>query len=258
MEVTIPAPLFHEPVHESLVVVKLHKLTLAFGFLVLTSCAHAPPFIPGPHLTLTSASALPPPVGIDPNSNVRPYRIGPFDTLTVNVFGVSELSQKVQVDSAGRISLPLVGGLDAEGKTPDELSREIETALRGRYLREPQVTVNLEETVSQVVTVDGQVREPGLYPVIGRMTLMRAVATAKGATEYAKLEDVVVFRKVGQQDMAALYNLQAIRRGTYPDPEVYANDVIVVGDSPARRMFKDVLQAGGLIATPIVAILQHV
>jgi polysaccharide export outer membrane protein len=237
-------------------IVKLHLLT-PFVALALASCAHTPPFAPGPHLTLTEAQALPPPAGVDPNSEVRPYRIGPFDTLTVNVFGVSELSQKVQVDSGGRISLPLIGGLDAQGRTPDELAREIAGRLRGRYLKDPQVSVNLEDTVSQVVTVDGQVREPGLYPVVGRMTLVRAVATAKGATEFAKLEDVVVFRKVGDRDMAALYNLQAIRRGMYPDPEIYANDVIVVGDSPARRMFKDVLQAGGLIATPIVAILQN-
>ncbi|MBC7042118.1 polysaccharide export protein, partial [Salmonella enterica subsp. enterica serovar Enteritidis] len=80
-----------------------------------------------------------------------------------------------------------------------------------------------------------------LYPVNGRMTLMRAVATAKGTTEFAKLDDVVIFRTVNGQKMAALYNLKAIRQGAYDDPEVFANDVVVVGDSPARRLFKDIL-----------------
>ena len=75
------------------------------------------------------------------------------------------------------------------------------------------MTVNLKETVSQVITVDGQVTEPGLYPVVGRMTLMRAVATAKGLSEFAKLNDVVVFRTVKGQKLAALYDLHAIRRG---------------------------------------------
>ena len=117
--------------------------------------------------------------------------------------------------------------------------------------------MNLKETVSQVITVDGQVKEPGLYPVIGRMTLMRAIATAKGADEFAKLNDVVVFRTVSGQKMAALYNLKAIRRGFYDDPEVYANDVVVVGDSQARRLFKDALQIVPLLTTPLILLLRN-
>ena len=99
-------------------------------------------------------------------------------------------------------------------------------------------------------------REPGLYPVIGRMTLIRAVATAKGTDEFAKLDDVVVFRTVNGQQYAALYNLKSIRRGGYPDPEVFANDVVVVGDSAARRFFKNALQVAPLLTTPIILLLQ--
>ena len=99
--------------------------------------------------------------------------------------------------------------------------------------------------------------KPGLYPVVGRMTLMRAVATAKGTTEFARLDDVVVFRTVGDRQMAALYNLGAIRRGAYPDPELYASDVVVVGDSPGRRLFRDILQAAPLITAPIIAYLSN-
>jgi polysaccharide export outer membrane protein len=106
-----------------------------------------------------------------------------------------------------------------------------------------------------VVTVDGQVNEPGLYPVVGRMTLMRAVATAKGVSEFAKMDDVVVFRTVNGQKMAALYNLKAIRRGNYDDPEIYANDIVVVSESSARRLFKDALQVLPAIATPLVVLL---
>jgi polysaccharide biosynthesis/export protein len=129
--------------------------------------------------------------------------------------------------------------------------------LAGNYVRDPQVTVNLEETVSQVVTVDGQVTRPGLYPVIGRMTLMRAVANAGGTAEFARLDDVVVFRTVAGQRYAALYNLRAIRRGVYADPEIFANDIVVVGDSQARRIFRDILQAAPLITTPIIALVQN-
>lgn len=188
----------------------------------------------------------------------RPYLIGPFDKLVIDVFGIEDLSKKeVQTDASGRISFPLAGVIEAAGKTPAEVEELLESRLRGSYVRDPQVTVNLKETVSQVITVDGQVREPGLYPVVGRMTLMRAVATAKGAAEFAKLDDVVIFRTVKGQKLAALYNLRAIRRGAYEDPEVFANDVVVVGDSKSRRLFKDLLQLIPALSTPIVVAIQR-
>ncbi|NIJ19285.1 polysaccharide export outer membrane protein [Sphingomonas naasensis] len=187
----------------------------------------------------------------------RPYLIGPFDKLVIDVFGVPELSQKeFQTDAGGRISFPLAGVIEAAGKTPPEIEDVIEQRLRGRYVRDPQVTVNLKETVSQVITVDGAVREPGLYPVIGQMTLMRAVATAKGLSEFAKQEDVVIFRTVSGQRMAALYNLKAIRRGMYDDPQLYANDVVVVGESQARKLFRDALSVVPLLTTPLIIALQ--
>jgi polysaccharide export outer membrane protein len=208
-------------------------------------------------MTVVPGTELPSPERTDLFSDARPYLIGPFDKLTIDVFGIEELSQKeVQTDASGRISFPLAGIIEAAGRTPAEIEDELEARLRGRYIRDPQVTVNLKDTVSQVITVDGQVKEPGLYPVIGKMTLMRAVATAKGTAEFAKLDDVVIFRKVKGQEMAALYNLGAIRRGTYGDPEVFANDVVVVGDSKARRLFKDALQVVPILATPLIVLLQ--
>lgn len=207
---------------------------------------------------VVDSSSLPEPTRLDLFEQNRPYLIGPFDKLIIDVFGIEELSkQEVQADAGGRISFPLAGIMQAAGKTPGELEEEIEARLRGQYVRDPQVTVNLKETVSQVVTVDGQVREPGLYPVIGRMTLMRAVAVAKGTAEFARLDDVVIFRTVNGQKMAALYNLKAIRRGIYNDPEIFANDVVVVGDSQARRLFKDALQLVPLLTTPLVVALQQ-
>lgn len=235
---------------------KFKVLAICLG-LALASCASTPRLEPGPHITQVAGTELPPPAGVDPATGERPYRIGPFDELQVNVFGIQELSQNVQVDAGGRISLPLAGAFDVGGRTADMVASEIETRLRDRHVRNPRVSVNVAETVGHVITIDGQVREPGLYPVPGRMTLMRAIATAKGTTEFARLQDVVVFRTVGDREMVALYNLAAIRRGSYPDPEVFANDVVVVGDSPARRLFRDILQATPLLTTPIVALLQN-
>lgn len=229
-----------------------------FLVLAFAGCSRTPPLASSQAVTVVEATALPLPARGDLFSQERPYLVGPFDKLKIDVFGIKELSEReIQVDASGRASFPLVGSFQAAGKTPGEIAGELERLLTGSYIRNPQVTVNLEETVSQVVTVDGQVSKPGLYPVIGRMTLMRAVATAGGTAEFAKLDDVVLFRTVNGAQYAALYNLRAIRRGAYSDPEVFANDIVVVGDSQARRIFKDVLQASPLITAPIIAVLQN-
>jgi polysaccharide biosynthesis/export protein len=223
--------------------------------LTLSACGSTPPLGGNPGLSVLDSGVLPPPTRADMVSADRPYLIGPFDKLTIDVFGVPDLSKEVQADASGRISLPLAGVVEAAGKTPEELGRSLEALLRGKFVRDPQVTVNLKETVSQVVTVDGEVKEPGLYPVVGRMTLMKAVATAKGTGEFASLNNVVIFRTVGGKRLAALYNLKSIRRGVYDDPEIFANDVVVVGDSAARRIFRDVLALAPAITTPLVYVL---
>lgn len=234
----------------------LLRIVPVLALLAVTGCSGPQALGGSKSLTVTDAAALPPPTREDLSSNERPYLIGPFDKLKIDVFGVEELSGEVQADASGRISLPLAGTVEAAGRTPEELAAEIATRLRGRYVRNPQVSVNLKETVSQVITVDGEVKKPGLYPVIGRMTLIRAVATAEGAGELARLDDVVIFRTVNGQPMAAIYNLKAIRRGQYEDPDVYANDVVLVGTSEARRLFRDAMQVAPAVFTPLIYLLR--
>jgi len=231
----------------------MNKWLFLAGFLPFAvGCTSTPPVGQNANVNVVSMAELPPPERTDLASTTRPYYLGPFDKLEIDVFGVPDLRREAQVDASGRITFPLVGEVDAAGRTPSELAAVIAEGLRGQYVRNPQVTVNLQETVSQVVTVDGQVANPGLYPVVGRMTLERAVARAGGATEFARLSDVVVFRRVGGQQYAGLYNLRSIRRGLYPDPEVFASDVVIVGDSPARRLFRDLLQVAPLLTTPLI------
>lgn len=224
--------------------------------LLLGGCASSR-ITPTGNVVQVDGTSLPAPERGDLTAFSRPYYIGPFDELAIDVVGISDLSQReIQVDASGRLNFPLIGTVEVGGKTPNEVATLIEGGLRTRYIRDPQVTVNLRKTVSQVVTVDGEVREPGLYPVVGRMSLLRAVATAKGVTEFAKLNDVVVFRTVDGKAYAGLYNLKAIRQGAYDDPEIFANDVVMVGDSRARRVFKDFLSVLPLLTTPIIVALQ--
>lgn len=223
----------------------------------LPACAHREPLVTTDRLTVVEAAAtLPPPSRQDLTVPDRPALIGPLDTIQVDVFNVPDLTREMQVDASGRIAMPLVGTVDARGKTAQELAETVEAALRGRYVRNPEVTVNIRSSVSQVVTIDGQVVEPGLYPVTNQMTLLRALASAKGLSEFARQEDVVILRTVQGRKMAGLYNIEAIRRGAYDDPAIYANDVVVVGDSPQRRLFRDFVSVAPLLAAPLIAFLQ--
>lgn len=231
--------------------------TVLVFMLTLSACARREPLVSTERLTVVQeTTTLPAPARQDLIASDRPALIGPLDTIQVDVFNVPDLSREMQVDASGRIAMPLVGTVDARGKTAQELAAAIEAALKGRYVRNPEVTINIKSSVSQVVTIDGQVVEPGLYPVTNQMTLLRAIASAKGMNEFARQEDVVILRTVGGRKMAGLYNISAIRRGTYDDPAIYANDVIVVGDSPQRRLFRDFVSLAPLLAAPLIAVLQ--
>lgn len=234
-----------------------HVGLVLLSAIVLSACAGRERLESTSRLTVVRDEAtLPAPDRRDLTVPDRPALIGPLDTIQVDVFGVPELSREMQVDASGRIAMPLVGTVDARGKTATELADAVEAALRGRYIRNPDVTVNIKSSVSQVVTIDGQVVEPGLYPVTNQMTLLRAIASAKGLSEFARQDDVVILRTVDGRKMAGLFNIAAIRSGAYDDPPIYANDVVVVGDSPQRRLFRDFVSLAPLLAAPLIAIVQ--
>lgn len=236
---------------------KIRVLALA-GILLLSSCAQTVRLGGDPSITAVQGTQLPSPTRTDLTTKERPYLIGPFDKLDINVFGIEALSKiQVQVDASGRLSFPLVGMVEVSGRTPHEIEQLLTAALKAAYIRNPQVTVNLKDTLSQFVTVEGTVQKPGLYPVIGHMTLLRAIATAQGTTEFSRLDDVIIFRTVDGKEYAALYNLNAVRHGAYADPEIFANDIVSVGDNHARRLFKDYLTTAALLAGPLIIALQR-
>lgn len=230
-------------------------LLLPLAAAGLAGCA-TPKFVGRSDLQLVSSGQLPPPARQDLLLQQRSYLIGPLDKVTIDVYGVAELSRTANVAADGTLSLPLVGTIEAMGRSSTQLAEMIASKLRGRYVRDPQVTVNVD-TVSQTITVDGEVGKPGLYPVTGRLTLLRAIAQAEGAGEFADLSYVVVYRQVNNQQMAALYDVRAIRQGMYADPEVYANDFVLVSEDRGARTFRTFLQGSGLLVAPLVALIQR-
>jgi len=175
------------------------------------------------------------------------YRIGPFDILNISVFQVDMLTREVQVDGSGHIQFPMIGEVTAAGSTAKQLGEKIAELLDKNYLRSPQVSVYVKDSASQKYTVEGAVKTAGVFPLVGHMTLLKAIATAQGADQDAKLGNVVIFRVVDQKRLAGVVNLADVRRGKVDDPAVYAGDVIVVPSSGSRKAFRDLIAATPLL-----------
>lgn len=202
------------------------------------------------------ATMLPPPDSPVVAVDVAPYRIGPGDELTVSIFGAPELDRTGIVDAAGNFALPLAGTVNAAGKSPGEFAAMVEAKLRGPYLKNPKVAVNIKQSsIQQTVTVDGEVRQPGVYPVMGRMSLQQAIATAKGASDAANIRNVIVFRTVNSQKMAAMFDLRDIRSGRYPDPPIYGNDIVIVGESAFQKFLRGASMAFPMLGRFIPVVL---
>ena len=214
-------------------------------------------FIGRSGLSVVQQTELPQPLATDLVSAPRPQVLGPFDQVSVDVFGLPEFSRTVTIDRSGNIALPLAGEIPATGQTPTQLAQSVAARLRANYVREPRVSVNVTPGVSPVVTRGGAVRAPRIYPVTGRMTLMRAIARAQGIGDAGREDLVLVFRRVNGQDLVGLYDLRAIQRGIYPDPEIFANDIVQVDESRARRLFGLVVASSGLLAAPLIAVVNR-
>lgn len=123
---------------------------------------------------------------------VQDYRIGPGDKLNITVFGQSDLSGPVVVDGSGRIAFPLLGQIDANGKTLSELRAEITAALDRDFLVDPKVSIEVAN--HRPFFILGQVNKPGSYSYIEGMTVRMAVALAGGFTRRARESPVTLIR----------------------------------------------------------------
>jgi polysaccharide export outer membrane protein len=223
----------------------LMALTASGALLLNPSGGRAAGFQSTPGSNFQSAS-LPPTTPqfsspAPPTNIVRPdYVVGPDDLISVDVFQIPDLSRTVQVDSEGSILLPLLGQVPASGRTLAQLSQQIASAYGSRYVRDPKVTVSVKESASQKVTVNGAVIAPGVYPITSGTTLMQAIAMAKGPDMKYASDRVAIFRTVGQQRSEAVFDLGDIRSGKAVDPQVHANDIVVVDTSGMRRFLQDI------------------
>jgi polysaccharide export outer membrane protein len=122
------------------------------------------------------------------------YRIAPGDTLQVSVWKEPELSREVRVRPDGYLTVPLLGDVFAVAKTPQGLAAELAERL-GRFIAAPQVTITVTFSSNMRFFVVGEVAKPGDYPLLGRTTILQALALAGGFREYAKTEEIRIIRQ---------------------------------------------------------------
>ena len=177
----------------------------------------------------TGVGQAPPP---EPEAGTREeYVIGIPDTLRIVVWRNDELSVVVPVRRDGKISVPLVDDVQAEGLTPHEL-KEVLTEALGEYVTAPDVTVIVRETNSHTVTVVGGVARSGQIPLTREMRVIEAIATMGGFSAWAQKDRIKVIRKVNGKTVEYGFNYGAYTAGKAPDSNLLLmpGDTVVVPD----------------------------
>ena len=168
------------------------------------------------------ATEVPPPATDDTT-------LGPGDVFEVRVYGEDELSGSHQVAPDGTINFPLLGALQVSGLEPPEVAERIQTQLRDRdLLRDPHVSVYVNQYVSKRVSVMGAVANPGTFPLETGMTVVEAISKAGGFSSLADRDRTVVTRRVGDEIVRYRVPVARVAKGEAQDIEVAAGDIIFV------------------------------
>lgn len=158
------------------------------------------------------------------------FVLGADDVVAVNVWKEPEISRSVPVRSDGKISLPLVGEVQASGQTPRQLEVEIAKRLQN-YISEPDVTVIVTDMKSQKFNILGQVAKPGSYRLTSPLTVLDAIALAGGFRDFAKQKSIYVLRQNPDGTQTRLpFNYKDVVKGKNPEQNIQlaVHDTIVV------------------------------
>jgi polysaccharide biosynthesis/export protein len=160
----------------------------------------------------------------DPN-----YIIGPQDVLDISVWKENELTRTVPVRPDGKISMPLLNDVRAAGLTPNQLAAQITTSLK-KFVTDPQVTVIVTQINSQRVYILGEVTRTGAYPLLPGMTVLQALSSAGGFTQFANRKKIYMFRMENGKQVKYPFDYKAVINGkqTEENVELKAGDTIVV------------------------------
>ncbi len=185
---------------------------------------------PAQPAVLSPAAVLQPAAPDLKNTPGADYVIGNDDMLGVNVWNEPQLTQSVPVRSDGKISLPLIGEVQASGRTPLQLKDDITAKLRS-FLSAPNVTVIVQQINSQKFNILGRVLKPGSYPLLATTTILDAIAEAGGFQDFAKQKNIYVLRRSPEGSETRInFNYKDVIRGNHPEENIKLkpSDTIVV------------------------------
>ena len=177
-------------------------------------------------LTLTVCWSAP---GIAQEPPGGAYTVQPGDILEVSVWQEEDLQREVLVRPDGRFSFPLVGDIDATGKTVEDLRNEIAASLQ-KFIPDLVVTVTVKQILGNKIFVLGQVNNPGQFVVNPRVDVMQALSMAGGTTPFAALNDIVILRRNGDTQSALRFAYKDVERGRSLEQNIilHSGDVVVV------------------------------
>lgn len=206
-------------------------VTASAGFAMLFCGFTAP---------LAAQTAVPPPgpgtvTVVAPATPLRPYRINPGDELEVYVWGEERLQRVIKVLPDGSFSFPLVGRIDAVGKLPTDIEREVSIGLRSQYRDTvPQVTVSVKAAAGLQFTIAGKVRGPGAFTPGRYVNVLEALTLAGGPADFADLGNVRILRKVGGRLTVIRVRLTEVLKGAPSSsdlaglPQLESGDTVIV------------------------------
>ena len=151
-----------------------------------------------------------------------PYLIGEGDALQLFVWKEPELTRDVTVRLDGKITVPLIGDVQAVGRTPEQLGQEIATGLK-RFLAAPQVTITVKDASGSKFYVIGRVARPGAFALAGTTTVLQALALSGGLLEFAKADRILVVRKERGTETLLRVDYKKIEAGA----EMTQNNVVL-------------------------------
>jgi polysaccharide export outer membrane protein len=157
------------------------------------------------------------------------YKIGPQDLLKIDVWKEEQLTRTVPVRPDGKITLPLLKDVQAAGLTPMELASVISDQLK-KYITNPHVTVSVTEINSRRVYVTGEVSKSGAYALLPHMTVLQALSSSGGFTQFARVKNIYVLRTENGKQVKMPFNYKEAVSGKNPEQniELLPGDVIVV------------------------------
>jgi polysaccharide biosynthesis/export protein len=184
----------------------------------------------GSHQTAQSTVPAMPDDAVKKSATTDPnYVIGAQDVLDINVWKEPDVSRIVPVRPDGKISLPLLNDVQAAGLTPAQLAAQITESLK-KYVTNPQVTVIVSTINSQRVYILGEVTRPGAFPMLPGMSVLQALSSAGGFTQFAKVKSIFVRRIENGKESKYPFNYKDVISGKKPEQDILlkAGDTIVV------------------------------